>query len=200
MLRPEPVTLTGRHVILQPMLQEHAAELFEISRHAELWRLSLTPMDTLADVEAYVQTAIQGRDAGTTLPFVQRCSQSGVLVGSTRFGNIDVFNRRVEVGWTWLTPARQRSGINTEAKYLLLRHAFEDLGVYRVEFKGDARNEKSRKALERIGAKFEGILRQHMRTADGGQRDSFYFSVIAGEWPRTRAHLESLMLAYPTAG
>lgn len=200
MLRPEPVTLRGRHVILEPMVREHAAELYAISRHPELWRLSLLPMDTPEDVAAYVDTAVSGVAAGTTLPFVQRCSASGELIGSTRFGNIDVFNRRVEIGWTWIIPPRQRSGINTEAKYLLLRHAFEDLGVYRVEFKGDARNEKSRNALARIGAKYEGILRQHMRTADGGQRDSFYFSVIAAEWAATKAHLEALMAAYPAAG
>ncbi|MCC7476895.1 GNAT family N-acetyltransferase [bacterium] len=199
MLRPEPVTLSGKHVVLEPLLREHSPELFAISRHAQLWILSLVPMDSQQDIDAYVAAALEGQAAGTALPFVQRCARSGALVGSTRFGNIDVFNRKVEVGWTWLTPERQRSGINTEAKYLLLRHAFETLGCYRVEFKGDARNEKSRKALQRIGAVFEGILRQHMRTADGGQRDSFYFSVIAAEWPQTKAHIEALMASYPSA-
>ena len=200
MLRPEPVKLRGRHVTLEPLAQEHSAELFAISRHPELWRLSLQPMDNLQDVEAYVASALEGQAAGTALPFVQRCAASGELVGSTRYGNIDIFNRKLEVGWTWLTPARQRSGINTEAKYLLLSHAFETLDACRVEFKGDARNEKSRAALERIGAQFEGILRQHMRTADGGQRDSFYFSVIAGEWPETKARLEKRMSDYPETG
>lgn len=182
---------------LRPLQPEHLDGLTAAAAYPELWRYSLAPMAARADIERYLTEALNAQAAGTALPFVQIEAAGGSIVGSTRFGNIDVFNRKLEVGWTWLSPQYQRSGINTEAKYLLLSHAFETLGAYRVEFKGDARNEKSSNALRRIGASFEGILRQHMRTAEGGQRDSFYFSVIASEWPQVKVHIEGLMQEHP---
>lgn len=190
MKRPSPATLSGRHVRLEPLRLEHAEALLAAS-DPRIWEFALAPMETLEDVRSYVETALAGQAEGAALPFVQVSSDSGQVVGSTRFGNISVPDSRVEIGWTWIHPAFWGSQINAEAKYLLLRHAFEDLGALRVEFKGDALNMRSRRALEKLGASFEGILRQHMRTAAGRQRDSFYYSIIAAEWPGIKSRLEA---------
>lgn len=189
MIKPEPVILSGTHVRLEPMQAQHVAPLFAAS-DPRIWEFALAPMNSLEDVAAYVQSALAGRAAGSALPFVQVRPDSGKVIGSTRFGNISVPDSRVEIGWSWINPDYWGGPVNAEAKYLLLRHAFEDLGVLRVEFKGDALNLRSRKALEKIGATFEGILRQHMRTASGRQRDSFYYSIIAAEWPAVKTGLE----------
>ena len=139
----------------------------------------------------YVETALRWQAEGTALPFATVERRVGTVVGSTRFGNIDRPNRRVEIGWTWLGPRWQRTACNTEAKYLMLRHAFETWGCLRVEFKTDALNERSRAALLRIGAREEGTLRKHMITTTGRVRDSVYFSILDDEWPAVKERLEA---------
>ena len=175
---------------LEPLTAAHIEPLFAAANDPELWRWTLTQIASVDDLRDYVNTALDGQRAGTTLPFVTIDASTGELIGSTRFGNIDVSNRRVEIGWTWLRRDRQRTACNTEAKYLMLTHAFEVLGCIRVELKTDALNEKSRAAILRIGAVQEGILRAHMITASGRIRDSVLYSILDREWPAVRAKLE----------
>ena len=171
-MKLEPVTLEGRHVRLVPMTPDHVPALWEAARDPELWRLGMSRMDSEHDMRRYVAAALQAQSAGTALPFVTTEAAAGRVIGSTRFGNVDPANRRVEIGWTWIAPPWQRTAINTEAKYLMLRHAFESLGCVRVELKTDVLNERSRNAMLRIGAREEGILRKHQITELGRIRDS----------------------------
>lgn len=150
-------------------------------------------MHSADDLRRYVDAALQAQAEGTALPFAIVERTSDTVVGSTRYGNVDRPHRRVEIGWTWIARPWQRTAVNTESKYLLLRHAFETLGCIRVEFKTDALNGQSRQALLRIGAKEEGILRSHMVTSTGRIRDSVYFSIIDREWPAVRARLDALL-------
>ncbi len=187
---PRPVTLEGRHVRLEPLSLAHHDRLCAVGLDAELWRWGLSALATPADMRAYIETALTWQAQGTAVPFAIIARATGQVVGSTRYANIERADRRLEIGWTWLARAAQRTPANTEAKYLLLRHAFEVLGCIRVEFKTDVLNERSRAALLRIGAKQEGILRSHMIAASGRIRDSVYFSIIAGEWPAVKTGLE----------
>lgn len=187
----EPVTLAGRHVRLEPLSPEHLPALCEVGLDPELWRWTLSVIRTPEEMRAYVETALRERDAGRALPFATVDAASGRAVGSTRFGNASEADGRVEIGWTWLGRAWQRTPANTEAKYLMLRHAFETLGCVRVEFKTDALNERSRAAILRLGAVEEGVLRKHMRSQGGRMRDSVYFSILDDEWPAVRAGLEA---------
>jgi RimJ/RimL family protein N-acetyltransferase len=187
---PRPVTLEGRHVRLEPLSLAHHDRLCAVGLDAELWRWGLSTLATPAEMRAYIETALAWQAQGTAVPFAIVARATGQVVGSTRYANIERADRRLEIGWTWLARAAQRTPANTEAKYLLLRHAFEVLGCIRVEFKTDVLNERSRAALLRIGAKQEGILRSHMVTASGRIRDSMYFSIVAGEWPAVKAGLE----------
>ena len=140
-------------------------------------------------MERYVRTALAEEAAGTALPFVTVEKKGSIVIGSTRFGNIDTPNRKAEIGWTWITPAFQRTFVNTEAKLLMLTHAFEVWNCIRVELKTDANNAKSRAAIARIGGVEEGTLRNHMITETGRYRDSVYFSVIDSEWPSVKENL-----------
>lgn len=185
-----PVTLEGNHVRLEPLSLDHLELLGEVGLEPELWRWTASQVSTRGDMRAYVETALKWQAEGTALPFATISKQTGRLVGSTRFANIDSENRHMEIGWTWIALPWQRTAINTEAKYLMLRHAFEKLGCIRVEFKTDSLNEKSRKALLRIGAKEEGTFRNHMIVHDGRYRHSVYFSVIESEWLEVKAQLE----------
>lgn len=196
MLTPRPITLSGSSVRLVPLSLEHVEPLWLAGNHPELWRYYSAPMHTLADMQHYVEVALQQQAEGKAIPFVQVDTITGAIAGSTRYGNIDVPNDKLEIGWTWLSPMYQRTGINTEAKYLLLTNAFETLGCIRVEFKADATNLKSRAAMERIGASFEGTLRRHMRRADCTQRDTVFYSVIFEEWPQVKTRLEGLLAAH----
>jgi RimJ/RimL family protein N-acetyltransferase len=180
-------------VRLEPLSHDHIDAMYAAASDPELWRWTTTHIASRDDMAKYVETALQGQRARTTLPFATFDAQSDELIGSTRFGNIDLANRRVEIGWTWLRRDHQRTACNTEAKYLMLRHAFEVLGCVRVELKTDALNEKSRAAIRRIGAVEEGILRAHMRTATGRMRDSVYYSILDREWPEVRARLENML-------
>ena len=189
----EAVTLDGETIRLAPMTAEFIAPLTEAGSFAELWEWTAARADSPEEMEEYVCSALRDGEAGIARPFVTIEKESGAVIGSTRFGNIDRSNRKVEIGWTWITPAFQRTRVNTEAKYLMLRHAFESWNCVRVELKTDALNEKSRNAMLRIGAKFEGILRQHMVTSTGRLRDSAYYSILDSEWPGVRDHLLSLL-------
>lgn len=185
-----PVVLEGEHVRLEPLSLERLDQLCEVGLDEGLWRWTTTRVLTREEMRAYVETALTWQAAGTALPFTIVARATGRAVGSTRYANVDRANRRVEIGWTWLGREWQRTAANTEAKYLLLRHAFEQLGCLRVEFKTDSLNQRSRAALLRIGAREEGTLRNHMVTWNGRIRHSVYFSVIEGEWPEVKAGLE----------
>jgi N-acetyltransferase len=184
------VPIEGSTVRLEALTTSHHADLCAAGLDDELWRWTVSTVRTADDMAAYIDDALTMRAAYAAFPFVIIARESGRVAGSTRFGNIDSANRRLEIGWTWLAPEFQRTAVNTETKYLLLRTAFEQLGCVRVEFKTDVLNEQSRRALERLGAKEEGVLRQHMITATGRLRDSIYFSIIDGEWPTVKRALE----------
>ena len=185
-----PVTLSGRHVRLEPLSVGHVESLCEIGCEESLWRWGVSSIQSLVDMRDYVATALQAQAEGTALPFVTIENSSDRIVGSTRYANIDRENRRLEIGWTWIAPPWQRTVINTEAKYLMLRHAFDVLGYNRVEFKTDSLNDQSRRALLRIGATEEGTFRNHMIVRGGRLRHSVFFSIINSEWPRVKADLE----------
>jgi RimJ/RimL family protein N-acetyltransferase len=186
----DPVTLSGRHVRLEPLTSAHIEPMFAAAADPELWRWTLTHIASIEDMRDYVDAALAGQRAGTALPFATLDASTGEVIGSTRFGNIDTSNRRVEIGWTWLRRDRQRTACNTEAKYLMLSHAFDVLGCIRVELKTDALNQQSRAAILRIGAVEEGILRAHLITATGRVRDSAMYSILDREWPGVRESLE----------
>lgn len=197
MTRPDPldvrpVTLTGRLVQLEPLSLDHVDGLCEQGLDPALWRWIPTGVSTPAEMQAYVEAALAEQARGQALPFVIRELSSGRIVGNTRFGNISAADRRLEIGWTWVAASHQRTGVNTEAKTLLLTHAFETLGAHRVELKTDALNEKSRNAIARIGAVQEGIFRRHMVCASGRVRDTVYFSIIDSEWPAVKARLAAM--------
>ena len=187
---PQPVTLEGRTVRLEPLGHTHHAALCTVGLDPELWELIPYRVTTPDEMVAYIQTALDAQKAGTALPFATVHVTSGQVIGSTRFMNIDVPNRRVEIGATWIAAPWRRTAVNTEGKYLMLRHAFETLGCVRVELKTDVLNQRSRNAILRIGAKEEGILRQHVVTWSGRMRDSVYFSILDSEWPRVKQDLE----------
>jgi RimJ/RimL family protein N-acetyltransferase len=187
----EPAILEGRSVRLEPLTSSHHVGLCEIGLDPELWRLIPYRVSTEDQMRDYIDSALAAQAAGTAIPFATVERASGRVVGSTRFMNIDVANRRVEIGATWIAKPWQRTAINTEAKYLMLRHAFETLGCVRVELKTDALNQRSRAAILRIGAREEGTLRQHMVTWSGRLRDTVYFSVLDSEWAGVKAELEA---------
>jgi RimJ/RimL family protein N-acetyltransferase len=185
----EPVTLQGATVRLELLQTHHLAGLCEVGLYPELWIWIPNPLRTRDDMAAYVAIALDQYRSGNALPFVIVDRLSSMIIGSTRYANIDVGNRRLEIGWTWLTPAWQRTAANTEAKLLLLSHAFESLGMNRVELKTDALNEKSRRAIVRLGAVEEGTFRRNVVTASGRVRDTVYYSILATEWPKIRERM-----------
>ena len=187
----EPVALEGQHVRLEPLAKAHLAGLARVGLEEELWRWIPEPVRTVEEMAAYIETALQEQERGVSLPFALIEKATGRAIGSTRYGNIDRTHRRVEIGWTWVAREWQRTAMNTEAKYLLLRHAFETLGCMRVELKTDSLNERSRAAILRIGAREEGIFRNHLITASGRIRHTVYFSIIDSEWPAVKARLET---------
>ena len=187
----KPITLEGTYVRLEPLTLSHHAQFCEVGLDEELWKLTMTLIRTAAEMKNYIETALRWQSEGTALPFVIIGKSLNKIVGSTRYGNIDTTNRRLEIGWTWVARKWQRTVINTETKYLLLTHAFETLGCMRVEFKTDSTNQQSRNALLRIGAKEEGIWRNHMITPSGRIRHSVYFSIIDSEWHEVKRNLEN---------
>jgi RimJ/RimL family protein N-acetyltransferase len=189
------VTLEGRHVRLEPLGMAHLAGLAEIGLDEELWRWIPTAVRTREEMAAYIETALKEQERGISLPFALVEPATRRAIGSTQYGNIDRTHHRVEIGWTWVGREWQRTAVNTEAKYLLLQHAFETLGCIRVELKTDSLNEKSRAAILRIGAREEGIFRNHMITASGRIRHSVYYSILDSEWPTVKARLETKLNA-----
>ena len=195
MKTPAPVTLTSPAVRLEPLTPAHVDALARVGLDAELWRWIPTSMTNADEMRAYVATALDEQTRGVSLPFAIADATNDDVIGSTRFGNIDVRNRRLEIGWTWLARSHQRTRANTAAKRLLLGHAFDALGANRVELKTDALNEKSRHAIARIGGVQEGIFREHVVCTSGRIRDTVYFSILATEWPAVRRRLDERLAA-----
>jgi RimJ/RimL family protein N-acetyltransferase len=187
----EPITLEGQHVRLEPLTMAHHAALWEIAKDHELWRWTATDVRTPDDLKGYMETALHEQAEGRSLPFATIARSIGKPVGSTRFGNIDRLNHRVEIGWTWIGREWQRTALNTEAKLLMLTHAFETAGCMRVELKTDALNQQSRAAIARLGAKEEGTMRKHIITQLGRVRDTVYYSILDEEWPAVKARLQA---------
>jgi RimJ/RimL family protein N-acetyltransferase len=188
--RLEPCTLEGRLVRLEPMRSTHLDALCAVGLDPELWRLTTSRIAGAEDMRRYIEAALADQREGTALPFVTVWRATGQVIGSTRFGNAAPAHRRVEIGWTWLARLWQRSGANADAKYLMLRHAFETWGMARVELKTSTLNQQSRGAMKKLGAVEEGVLRRHMINEDGSPRDSVFYSILADEWPRVKAGLE----------
>jgi N-acetyltransferase len=196
---PPSAVLEGKLVRLEPLSMVHLDGLSAVGVDPELWELSPVRVTSRAAMEEYIRGALLLQESGTAVPFATIHRPSGMIVGSTRFGNIDRVNRRVEIGWTWIARPWQRTGVNTEAKYLMLAHAFEEWNCLRVEFKTDVLNKRSREALLRIGAVEEGVLRSHMVTSTGRVRDSVYYSIVRGEWDAVKRRLESMLVLGLTA-
>ncbi len=189
---PQPVTLYGRYIRLEPLSLSHVPDLARVGCDESIWRYMLYGnIRTEADMRAWVEDLLERQRRGSDLPFAVIHLESGSAIGATRYLDIRPEHRGLEIGGTWYAVAHQRTAANTESKYLLLKHAFETLGCIRVQFKTDLRNERSQRALERIGAVKEGILRNHMILQDGTIRHSVYYSIIRSEWPQVKAHLEA---------
>lgn len=183
-----PVTLEGKRVRLIPMTVDHVEPLLKAAGFPEIWEHTTTqPMETRADISAYVESALADRAAGHTLPFVTADPITGEVIGSTRYADINITDRNLAIGWTWLRPDRQRTGVNGEAKALMLQHAFDTWGALRVEIRTDVRNTRSRAAIERIGGTYEGTLRQNLIVGVGRVRSTAYYSIIDTDW-RDRNH------------
>src|ERR1700675_1992642 len=189
-----PLTLEGSVVRLEPLRRAHARLFWEIAKDDldDVFRWIPYTMKTPQDFERVIDKAFDEQERGESVVFATVERSSGKVIGSTRFMNIDRINRRVEIGSTWIAPAWQRTAVNTEAKYLMLRHAFEVWQCFRVELKTDALNQRSRNAILRIGAKEEGTLRKHLITWTGRVRDTVYFSILDTEWPDIRSRLEKI--------
>jgi RimJ/RimL family protein N-acetyltransferase len=200
MMDLSPRVLEGTHVRLEPLGPHHIAGLCAVGLDPEIWRLTIAKVDSPVAMERYVAQALAEQRSGMALPFATVLRTSGQVIGSTRYHSPTPAHRRVEIGWTWLGRAWQRTAANTEAKYLMLRHAFEQWDCLRVEFKTSSLNQRSRAALRRIGAVEEGVLRSHMINEDGTVRDSVYFSILLDEWPSVKLRLEQMMSEHePTA-
>jgi RimJ/RimL family protein N-acetyltransferase len=191
-VKPEPTTLEGVHVRLEPLAALHAPDLFVAAQDDALWRYMPIPRpESQAEVERMIADALAAQDTGEQLAFAIVERRSGRAVGSTRYLDIRGTHRGLEIGWTWITPAWQRSAVNTECKRLLLAHAFESLGCLRVQLKTDLRNLRSQAAIERLGAKKEGVLRKHCVLWDGHVRDTVMYSITDGEWPAVKQRLSA---------
>jgi RimJ/RimL family protein N-acetyltransferase len=191
-----PLMLEGAHVRLEPLRAEHAPLLWKIAKdyRQELFRWVPYRLESLQDFYDFVRHVLEEQAREISVPFATYEKKTGSLAGTTRFMSMDLVNRKVEIGSTWIAPRWQRTPINTEAKYLMLCHAFETWNCLRVELKTDALNQRSRQAILRLGAKEEGTLRKHMLTWNGRQRDSVYFSILDTEWRVVKAKLEAKMM------
>jgi RimJ/RimL family protein N-acetyltransferase len=186
-----PVTLPGRRVRMEPLAEHHLADLELVAFDAPIWRWTIAGEQDAAGLKRWLDTALANAATGSEVPFATVDQATGRAIGSSRYMTIAPEHRRLEIGWTWIATAAQRTGANREAKLLQLTHAFEALGAERVEFKTHARNERSRTALLGIGATFEGVLRHHTIMPDGSNRDSAFYGIIAPEWPAVKARLEA---------
>lgn len=190
MKTPEPITLFGRHVRLEPMHAEHEAGLQEAAGDGELWMLRITSVPEPEQTALYIANALMGQQDGAMLPFVVRLNATGRIVGSTRYHDIVPAVERVEIGYTWYARSVQRTAVNTECKLLLLTHAFETLACAVVGLRTDNFNFASQRAIERLGARKDGVIRHHAPRRDGTVRDTVMYSIIAGEWPEVKAQLQ----------
>ena len=184
-----PETLRSARILLRPLLMSDAAALLVAAADGELWDLPFTVIPSATTVQAYIQTALDGQQAGSVSPYVIVLLSTGQIIGSTRFWKIDRQHRKLEIGSSWISARFQKTFVNTEAKYLMLRHAFEVLDCVRVQFTTDENNQKSRNAIHRLGAQQEGIVRHERIMPDGRKRNSVRFSIIDSEWPQVKAHL-----------
>ncbi len=193
----QPLILTGQTIRLEPLALEHVPALAVAGRDESLWRfMPYAHMDGADFMRAWVNQLLELQTRGADLPFAVVHLASGQAIGATRYMDIRPTDRGLEIGGTWYAPAHQRTAANTEAKYLLLTHAFEGLGCLRVQFKTDLRNERSQRAIERLGAVREGLLRHNMLMPDGYRRSSVYYSILEEEWPGVKARLEEKLRAY----
>jgi N-acetyltransferase len=190
MHKPEPCTLETPLLRLEPLTEGHTPDLEAAARDGELWNLRITSVPAPGETEAYVAAALKGRDQGHMLPFVVRDLGSGKIIGSTRYHDIVVAIERLEIGYTWYGKSWQRSHVNTTCKLLLMTHAFEALGARMLGWRTDNYNFASQKAIERLGARKDGVLRHHAPRRDGTVRDTVMYSLAAGEWPEVKAHLQ----------
>ncbi len=186
---PTPVTLHGTHVRLEPLSAARVDELIDAVRDGELWKLWYTMIPSPENMAKEIESRLKQQQAGSMLPFAVVDPATNAAVGMTTYMNIDAVTRRVEIGSTWYRKSVQRSALNTECKLLLLRYAFEDLDCIAVEFRTHAFNHQSRRAIERLGAKLDGVLRNHRRASDGTLRDTYVYSIIVSEWPTVKSHL-----------
>ncbi len=191
----EPVTLVGNLVTLEPLRQDHHDGLVDAARDGELWRLWYTSVPRAQDMRQEIDRRLGLQAAGSMLPFTARRNDTGRVIGMTTYMHADPVNRRLEIGSTWNAVSAQRTGTNTESKLLLLAHAFDDLGCIAVEFRTHWMNQQSRSAIARLGAKQDGVLRNHERLPDGSLRDTVVFSIIEPEWPSVRNELERRLLS-----
>ena len=189
----EPVTLEGRYATLEPLARKHEADLKRAAADGELWRLWYTSVPAPDKTRSYIDAALSMREDLGAMPFGVRDNASGEIVGCTRYFNVDAGNRRLEIGHTWYARRAQRTAINTECKLLLLTHAFEKLACIAVEFRTHWFNHASREAIARLGAKQDGVLRNHQILPDGSYRDTVAFSIIESEWPAVKRHLLFLL-------
>lgn len=185
----DPVTLEGQHVVLEPLAREHETAVRSAAADGELWRLWYTSVPHPDKVAAWIDAALEQRTRQGAMPLVVRERSSGALVGATRYFNVEAPHRRLEIGHTWYSKRVQRSAVNSECKLLMLTHAFETLDCIAVEFRTNFFNFQSREAIARLGAKQDGILRNHQLQDDGTRRDTVVFSIIAGEWPAVKRNL-----------
>ena len=183
-------SLTGPHILLRPLAATDAGALVAAAADGELWNLRYTVVPSAATVDAYIGAALQGHAAGSVMPFVIVLRETGQVIGCTRFWKIDRINRKLEIGHTWLAASWQKTFVNSEAKYLLLRKAFDEMGCVRVQFTTDETNAASRAAILRLGAKEEGVIRHERIMPDGRKRNSVRYSIIDDEWPAVKAKLE----------
>lgn len=190
LVQPQP-SLTGPHLLLRPLLASDAAALVEAASDGELWKLPFTVVPSAETVDAYIGNALAGREAGTVMPFATVLRETDKVIGSTRFWKIDRVNRKLEIGSTWISASWQKTFVNTEAKLLMLRYAFEELQCVRVQLTTDEINARSRAAILRLGAKQEGVVRNERIMPDGRKRNSVRFSIIDDEWPEVRRNLEA---------
>ena len=190
---PQPIVLSGSRVRLEPIQRRHAGDLYQVGRDEAIWRhLTTPPFDSLADAENWVQMCVNRMADGSRVQFAVVLPDENKAIGSTGYLDIDRTNRTLEVGMTWYGVDYQRTFVNTECKYLLLKHAFEDQDARRVCIKTDVNNTRSRRAIERIGGVQEGILRNHRINRDGSNRDSVYYGIVDSEWPQVRENLERM--------
>jgi RimJ/RimL family protein N-acetyltransferase len=192
-MKIEPVVLTGKHVRLEPLDFSHAEQMYEAGKYEEIWTYMSTVVRTPEDVQQFIASALEAQKAGGELPFAIIDQHSNRVIGSTRYLNISRKEKHLEIGYTWLTPSVWKTPVNTECKWLLLQHAFERLGCIRVQLKTDLRNLNSQRAIARLGAVREGVLRNERIVRDGYVRDAVYFSIIDREWEAVKLKLQVLL-------